>query len=1041
MNDQIAAARDVVGARGSRAACCAVVLFALGAALLIAPGAAMAWKPFAHNYTGDQAYADAVDDGSVTIAGRSYPLEPRLVAALRDQPQFYNAGVVGPDGFPDIIYGQSQIHAVHTGRWLHYIVQQAWAAQTDARYSPAQRAQILAFGYGFLTHAAGDMWAHTLINDFAGGVFPSFKEFIHPEKAKIAVRHLIAEGYAGNATPGWDRSTDQEDRAAVCTAPGPAGTDCNDVSDDQTHGIAFDAPSEFIYNTLVDPNVPLPVGSCNDGVDDDGDGTADDGCPGHAFAVDDPEPRRGPLLDFFLDLEASVQVKAADYSFDASHQNCATIDPFCFDADRQIVVHTVRGDKTITVDATRCDVNFLCGPSLTDAAGDLINVPIAGYLDAWVDDIHDGLVHWSDFSLAITKALFDPQARRDAQNDACQTHGAESSLPRANCESAIGALDTVSFETEDYINHHMLSMLGLPDAVGAINEALGALADLLDEIVGPALNPFRATIDAIKEQIKDLIKDEIRKATGVDVDEVKDFLTSPTRWMCGDAGVSITLPAIGTINGAGLFSAAEHERMDGILGLEPHHHEPGTAISTDCSPLAEDTQYDPNRFAPIKNTITQSKLLLLDGTQLDHALGNVLTDADVIKAPSLVHTYQPDDNVMVTALGTAPPFLELIDSDHAWRRDGLPRFCDSATSCASLPVGVSAQLATYARQPTPRDTNPDTHELLTGGTGSYPIWESCVLRPAFRQLFTDWENASNTVQSNFPDLGDDTSPDPATDPNPPTVDPLTLSGARFTVGGTTFVGANATFTAHAHDDVFTNAGVQLGYRAYPVGTTPGDFNALGNGSSFTLAPDATDGVWVIDVRASDGCGSQTHSETFTLDTHGPQITIDSPVAENVVFDTDDLSQIHFSADDGALGSGVKSTSVTLDGAPASNGQKLDMFLLDPGTHTIAVTADDNLDNTTLQTRHFQVHATSASLLNNIDRACTSGLIYKHGTCASLSSKLRNALKAHDRGQHAVEGNILGAFSNELSAQLGKSIDTATANRFIAFAQDLIQRGT
>ncbi len=259
-----------------------------------------------------------------SLGGHSYPVDSRLVSALQAHPQFYNAGVVGPDGFPDVIFGQSQIHPVHTGKWLRYIVQRAWAAQTDPRYSSEQRAQILAFGYGFLTHAAGDMWAHTLINDFAGGVFPAFKELIQPDKAKIAVRHLIAEGYAGNATPGWDRSADQEDRGPVCTAPGPPGTNCNDVSDDQTHGIPFDAPHEFIYDTLVDPNVPLPVGTCNDGVDDDEDGTPDDGCPGHAFTVGDPEPQRGPLLDFFLDLEADVQVKAADYNFDADPTNCTT---------------------------------------------------------------------------------------------------------------------------------------------------------------------------------------------------------------------------------------------------------------------------------------------------------------------------------------------------------------------------------------------------------------------------------------------------------------------------------------------------------------------------------------------------------------------------------------------------------------------------------------------------------------------------------------------------------------------------------------------
>ena len=36
--------------------------------------------------------------------------------------------------------------------------------------------------------------------------------------------------------------------------------------------------------------------------------------------------------------------------------------------------------------------------------------------------------------------------------------------------------------------------------------------------------------------------------------------------------------------------------------------------------------------------------------------------------------------------------------------------------------------------------------------------------------------------------------------------------------------------------------------------------------------------------------------------------------------------------------------------------------------------------------------------------------------------------------------MLGAFINELQAQRGKHVDSATANRFIAFAQDLIATG-
>ena len=194
-------------ARGTRGL---LVVIALAAIALATAPSAMAWKPYAHNYIGDQAYNDAIKDGWVTIGGRNYPLDPHLVTALRGHRAYFNAGVVGPDGFPDIAFGQSVIHPEHTGKWLSYILKAAWDAQApDSRYSDEERKQILAFAYGFLTHAAGDMWGHTLINDFAGGIFPSVGEITTDRaKARIALRHIVAEGYAGSATPGWDRDTD-----------------------------------------------------------------------------------------------------------------------------------------------------------------------------------------------------------------------------------------------------------------------------------------------------------------------------------------------------------------------------------------------------------------------------------------------------------------------------------------------------------------------------------------------------------------------------------------------------------------------------------------------------------------------------------------------------------------------------------------------------------------------------------------------------------------------------------------------------------------
>ena len=103
-----------------------------GLVLALAPGA-LAWKPFMHNYTGDRAWEDVVDDGHVTINGRSYDVPQDVEDALRNQKPYFNAGVVGPDGFPDLVFGQSIIHSEETGKWLQHILARRGQAQSDAQ--------------------------------------------------------------------------------------------------------------------------------------------------------------------------------------------------------------------------------------------------------------------------------------------------------------------------------------------------------------------------------------------------------------------------------------------------------------------------------------------------------------------------------------------------------------------------------------------------------------------------------------------------------------------------------------------------------------------------------------------------------------------------------------------------------------------------------------------------------------------------------------------------------------------------------------------
>jgi Ca2+-binding RTX toxin-like protein len=221
------------------------------------PLAGVAFDPKVHVSIGTDAADDAVDDGKVTIGGVEYAVHPLIVGALNTQRAFFNAGAVAGDGFPDVLMGQFAIHPIDHATWLTRVLDMAWKAQTDASYSATERSQILAWSYGFLTHSAGDHWAHTLVNSFAEGVAPGFgaaATSIPGDQRDLGnmLRHFMTEAYIADSLQGFDGN--RTDRTLV---PGSL----TDFSDDVTPSIAYDAPVRFIYETFLRafPNDPTHV--------------------------------------------------------------------------------------------------------------------------------------------------------------------------------------------------------------------------------------------------------------------------------------------------------------------------------------------------------------------------------------------------------------------------------------------------------------------------------------------------------------------------------------------------------------------------------------------------------------------------------------------------------------------------------------------------------------------------------------------------------------------------------------------------------------
>ena len=176
------------------------------AAWALLPVRAGAFEPYTHNFTADRgarrrAGRLGLDRWSrLPGARRAATGAARLAAVLRrggDRPRHLPGPAVRlePDSHlgrqrrvrletvaphpPELLQPlpPSCVQSGDTGEWLELVLDRAWAVQDDPRsYGTQERSQVLAFSYGFLTHAAGDLWAHTFVNDFAQQLWPPMSE-------------------------------------------------------------------------------------------------------------------------------------------------------------------------------------------------------------------------------------------------------------------------------------------------------------------------------------------------------------------------------------------------------------------------------------------------------------------------------------------------------------------------------------------------------------------------------------------------------------------------------------------------------------------------------------------------------------------------------------------------------------------------------------------------------------------------------------------------------------------------------------------------
>ena len=936
------------------------LLVLCGLAVAIPAGPATAWKPPTHMFGVEAALQDAIDDGQVTIATPdgappvTVPANETIVAALQAHPEAYRAGTIGPDAYPDIIFGQASVHpdsctendahptALPTDRcvgqdksqnfeWLNYLWEQAWDPSTPTD----ERLKNIAFALGYMAgHANGDMWAHTWINHYTGGVAPAWTDY---ENSAILVRHLIIEGYVDKHRPGAQTQT------------------------------TFDAaaPLDFVADKLVLSDFARAHGS-------------------------------QPLYDFFFDMRDSLESTEAAIDHDMETQD---------------------------------DIGELCVPGVgcapipdpTDAPINVVELAALAlkdsYLEAWIDDITDGLHAWPEVSEAISQEML---TGKDPDTGA------------------------ITDALKEWFLTHFLSMMGLPDFVGSgifligeiidfvtglITDALGGIFDLiadipvLSDIVGAIVGVYDEAKEVVEEKVEE-IKDKICNyfvGAAFDVTslptEIKDALDTNHNddIECVEINGMIKNPVPYIMNTA-LFAPGTRAQIDADMHLKNGKDEDSSELAGEdviLDGFDDDARgyfrdYDPELFGPLKNTTTLAKLAMLDESGLNQFFkAKVGTGSDALG--DLFEPYVSQDDPLMLDLGqhTAVP----------WE---VPNNVMLGEGGVGWIKSIDAEYQWRLRSPR------DGHSY---GNGNMAFWSDCVSRDrVFRGLFAQ----PNTGFDAFVDSAEDV-PKGLSDSTAP-VSSSSLSTPNFTTGGKTYVSGATDISITSADEFWAKSDVRVSTRTYEAGTTAPDYPAavVADPDPFSLT--GSDGDRIVNFFGTDGkgrCNAEAeHTLALSLDNTPPEITVVSPTPPGP---TDYLSNaflpLNFTATD--AGSGVDATTRHhyADGVEKTPiPTTIDLFDYPAGIHTYRAEVADNLGNLGTKDVQWRTTVTYASLRANLDKAyldrkCLTGdSLYK-----VLGVHLKNAEAADLRGNDGASDNKLEAFRNDVMNNVPQKVTPYCAN--------------
>jgi len=190
------------------------------------------------------------------------------------------------------------------------------------------------------------------------------------------------------------------------------------------------------------------------------------------------------------------------------------------------------------------------------------------YKEYWRADIDSGLKAWPQVSHEVAKALFFNPERKTKVDDAERI-------------------------LKNYVTNHLISMSGAPDAVGQFAALAGKISDIIAQVIPDFL------VAPIRELKNDIYNAIIKSATGMTKEELKTYLENPQTYFDK------------------VFTTGSGEKVN----LQTFNKK--YLQINDTGYTNPNESFDYQKFPPAYNTVTMSKLILLNKNGVDKLLADL----------------------------------------------------------------------------------------------------------------------------------------------------------------------------------------------------------------------------------------------------------------------------------------------------------------------------------------------------------------------------------------------------------------------------------